>query len=107
MARHIRCVLQIPLILLLFCGGLYADGQLKLPTCYSQKSSFTDSLRKIVREAGLDSAWNTGEDGMKRISFAVIDLSGRKPVLGGVNCDNFIYPASVYKMYVAMEILRQ
>ncbi len=55
----------------------------------------------------MDSAWDAGEDGMERISFAIIDLSGNKPVLGGVNFDNFIYPASVYKMYVAMEILRQ
>jgi beta-lactamase class A len=28
-------------------------------------------------------------------------------LLGGVNFENFIYPASVYKMYVAMEILKQ
>jgi beta-lactamase class A len=37
----------------------------------------------------------------------VIDISGKKPVIGGVNMDSFIYPASVYKMYVAMEILKQ
>jgi beta-lactamase class A len=56
---------------------------------------------------GLDSTYDAGEDGKEQISFAVIDLSGKKPVLGGVNFDNFIYPASVYKMYVAMEILKQ
>jgi len=56
---------------------------------------------------GLDSTWNTGEDGMEKISFAVIDLNEKKPVFGGVNSGNFIYPASVYKMYVAMEVLRQ
>ena len=28
-------------------------------------------------------------------------------MLGGVNFTNFIYPASIYKMYVAMEILKQ
>ena len=44
---------------------------------------------------------------MDRLSFAVIDLTGKRPVFGGVNADNFIYPASVYKMYVAMEILKQ
>jgi beta-lactamase class A len=44
---------------------------------------------------------------MEKISFAVIDMTGRKPLLGGVNMDNFIYPASLYKMYVAMEILNQ
>jgi beta-lactamase class A len=56
---------------------------------------------------GLDSTWDAGEDGMEKISFAVIDLNGKKPVIGSVNADNLIYPASVYKMYVAMEILKQ
>ena len=59
-----------------------------------------------MREAGLDSTWDVGEDGKEQISFAVIDLR-RKPVIGGVNISNFIYPASVYKMYVAMEVLKQ
>src|SRR5258708_9648897 len=44
---------------------------------------------------------------MEKISFAVIDLNGKHPVLGCVDCNNFIYPASVYKMYVAMEVLKQ
>ena len=43
----------------------------------------------------------------EQVSFAVIDISGKKPVFAGVHADNFIYPASVYKMYVAMEILKQ
>ena len=34
-------------------------------------------------------------------------MSGDQPKFGGVNYDNFIYPASVYKMYVAAEILNQ
>ncbi len=93
---------------LLFClFHSLAEGQLKVPTYFQQKKSFTDSLQKIVREVGLDSTWDAGEDGMEKISFAVIDLSGNKPVFGGVNFDNLIYPASVYKMYVAMEVLRQ
>ena len=37
----------------------------------------------------------------------MIDLTGKKPLFGGVNADNLIYPASVYKMYVAMEVLKQ
>ena len=79
----------------------------KIPGYFQQKTSFNDSLKKIVHEVGLDSTWNTGEDGMERISFAVIDLNEKKPVFGGINSGNFIYPASVYKMYVAMEVLRQ
>jgi len=48
-----------------------------------------------------------GEDGIEQISLAVIDLNEKKPSLGGVNIGNFIYPASVYKMYVAAEVLSQ
>lgn len=97
----------IQLTILIFCFHLFTEAQIKIPGYFSQKNSFNDSLKKIIHEVGLDSSWNAGEDGMKKISFAVIDLNGKKPVLGGVNFDNFIYPASVYKMYVAMEVLRQ
>lgn len=93
--------------ILIFSFFSFGYGQPKIPRYFSQKKSFNDSLKKIVHEVGLDSTWNAGEDGMERISFAVIDLNGKHPVLGCVNCGNFIYPASVYKMYVAMEILRQ
>lgn len=78
-----------------------------IPGYYIQKRSFNDSLKQIVHDVNLDGTYDAGEDGMEKISFAVIDLNGRKPVIGGVNMDNFIYPASVYKMYVAMEILKQ
>ena len=79
----------------------------KIPDYYAQKKSFNDALQKIVHDVNLDGTYDAGDDGMEKISFAVIDLNGRKPVLGGVNMDHFIYPASVYKMYVAMEILKQ
>ena len=82
------------------------DGY-RIPGYYIQKKSFNDSLKQIVREVNLDGIYDAGDDGKEKISFAVIDLNGRKPVLGGVNMENFIYPASVYKMYVAMEILKQ
>ena len=79
----------------------------QIPSYYKQNKSFTQSLQQIIHEVGLDSTWDVGEDGKEQISFAVIDLTGKKPVLGGVNFSNFIYPASVYKMYVAMEVLKQ
>lgn len=78
-----------------------------IPGYYTQKKSFDDSLKQIVHDVNLDGTYDAGEDGMEKISFAVIDLNGRKPLLGGVNMEHFIYPASVYKMYVAMEILKQ
>jgi len=95
------CLLSI----LITLGACAAQAQ--VPTYYKQSGKFNDQLKRIVQEVGLDSTFDAGEDGKEQISFAVIDLNGKKPVLGGVNFDNFIYPASVYKMYVAMEVLKQ
>lgn len=78
-----------------------------IPDYFIQKKSFNDSLKQIVHDVNLEGVYDAGDDGMETISFAVIDLNGRKPVLGGGNMKHFIYPASVYKMYVAMEILKQ
>ena len=83
------------------------SAQVNIPTYYKQSKNFDEQLKKIVQEVGLDSTYDAGDDGKEQISFVVIDLTGKKPVIGGVNPANFIYPASVYKMYVAMEILRQ
>lgn len=74
---------------------------------YIIQKKFNEKLKELIHDVGLDSTWDAGEDGKEQVSFAVIDLTGRKPVLGGVNISNFIYPASVYKMYVAMEVLKQ
>lgn len=78
-----------------------------LPKYYEVQKWFNDSLQNIIHEARLDSVYDAGEDGLEKISFAVIDLNTPRPLLGGVNMEHFIYPASVYKMYVAMEILKQ
>ena len=82
-------------------------AQSRIPQYYIQEQAFTDSLQAIIRDVGLDGQYDAGEDGSETISFAVIDLAGEEPVFGGVNARNFIYPASVYKMYVAMEVLKQ
>jgi beta-lactamase class A len=81
--------------------------QPSIPSYYAQDRQFNQALKRIVQAAGLDSTFDVGEDGKETISLAVIDLKGKKPVFGGVHQDNFIYPASVYKMYVAMEVLKQ
>ncbi len=78
-----------------------------VPSYFKVDKEFSDSLLSIVKSVGLDSSFNVGEDGIEQISFAVVDLNGTQPILGGVNYANFIYPASVYKMYVAMGILSE
>ncbi len=41
------------------------------------------------------------------ISFAIINLNKEKAIIGGYNMDKFIYPASLYKIFIAAEVLRQ
>jgi beta-lactamase class A len=55
----------------------------------------------------LAGAYDAGDDWIEKISFAVIDLNRVTPLIGGINMLHFIHPASVYKMYVVMEILKQ
>lgn len=86
---------------------IFCTAQTKIPSYYKQTKKFDEQLKTIVHDVGLDSTYDAGEDGKEQISFAVIDLTGKKPIFGGVNYSNFIYPASVYKMYVAMEVLKQ
>jgi beta-lactamase class A len=73
---------------------------------FHQSKKLSMQLKEIIAACGLDSSYEVGEGEQERISFAFIDLTGRHR-MGGVNMDNFIYPASVYKMYVAMEVLKQ
>ncbi len=76
------------------------------PARYAEDQKLSQSLRAIVVDLALDGEFPT-EDGPERISLAVIALTSKQPRFGGVYADNFIYPASVYKMYVAAEVLRQ
>lgn len=99
-------MLRLAFILLVVLATT-AGAQTSIPTLYKTDARFSELLKTIVAQAGLDSTYDVGEDGEETISLAVIDLTGKKPAFAGVHFDNFIYPASVYKMYVAMEILRQ
>ena len=95
------------LALLLLAASAGFAQEVKVPSYFTIDSGLSDSLMSIVKSVGLDSTFNVGADGMQTISLAVIDLTGKKPVLGGVHYDEFIYPASVYKMYVAMQVLKE
>ncbi|MBI2429392.1 MAG: serine hydrolase [Ignavibacteriales bacterium] len=78
-----------------------------IPSDLQLDKSLSAAMMKIAVDLGIDKEFNTEEDGPEKISFAVIDLNKKNPGIGGVYFDNFIYPASVYKMYVAAEVLRQ
>lgn len=84
-----------------------AQAQSAAPLALRDDSTLTDVLQAIVAEAGLAGSFDVGEDGTETISLAVIEMGGSEPAMGGVSPDNFIYPASVYKMYVAAEVLSQ
>jgi beta-lactamase class A len=99
--------LKILKIILLIFVSLKAQQNTTIPEYYKTDQTFSDFLLSIVKELELDKDFDVGEDGIEQISLAVIDLNGNEPVLAGVNPENFIYPASVYKMYVAAEVLHQ
>ncbi|MDP4117428.1 MAG: serine hydrolase [Bacteroidota bacterium] len=79
----------------------------KVPEYYKTDSSLNNKLQQIAADLGIAGDFNAGEDGVEQISLAVIDFSNGQPVIGGVHLDNFIYPASFYKVYVAAAVLKQ
>lgn len=105
--RKIILKLCITLAFLLSASLIASAQEVNIPDYFVVDSALSDSLLAIVKSVGLDSTFNVGEDGMQTISFAVVDLNGDKPVLAGVHYDRFTYPASVYKMYVAMQVLKE
>ena len=84
-----------------FVNGDNMSGALKVDKKLSRQ------LLSVVTELGIEGNLWTEEDGWEQISLAVVDLNQKRPRIAGVNSENFIYPASVYKMYVAGEVLRQ
>jgi len=97
----------IVLFTTLFFTQIYFAQTVTIPSYYQTDEKLSRDLYNIILELELNLNFDVGEDGIEQISFAVIDLSDNQPKLGGVNFDNFIYPASVYKMYVAAEVLNQ
>ncbi len=62
-------------------------------------------LNNICDSLGLLMDFHVGDDGWEQISLAVLDISENKASIAHINGDNFIYPASFYKIYVAAVIL--
>lgn len=55
----------------------------------------------ILKIASSISHWCT------QLSVAIIDLTTHTPEMFGVNIDQFMYPASCYKIFIGAEVLRQ
>ncbi len=91
----------------LLLSAILHSQQVVIPSHYNVDDNLSKELYDIILELDLEQNFDVGEDGIEQISLAVIDLTADQPRVGGVNYDNFIYPASVYKMYVAAEILHQ
>ena len=101
-------MIRFVLLLCLLPGVIVCNAQgTRAMTHFQLDSAMSDSLCTIVKAVGLDSTFDTGEDGKEKISLAVVDLTDRQPIMAGVNPNDFLYPASVYKMFVAMEVLKE
>ena len=55
-------------------------------------------LKNLLLQEGFD---------LQNIGLAVIDLQSPQGILFGINMDRFMYPASVYKVFIGAEVLRQ
>jgi beta-lactamase class A len=99
-------MLKTILLCFTFVTLIYTQN-IRIPDYYQIDDTLSNDLNKIITDLGLHQDFDAGEDGMEQISLAVINLKTSKPHLGGVHFDNFIYPASIYKMYVAAEVLHQ
>jgi beta-lactamase class A len=98
---------RILLLLAFFLPALGRSQDQATSLGIAQDPLLSARLAAIVQSVGLDSTFDVGEDGTEQISLAVIDLATNPPRMGGVHADNFIYPASVYKMYVGAAVLKQ
>ena len=94
------------LVLIFLCSCLYPQTP-AIPSYLKHDDQLSSQLSTITWYLDLDEDFDVGDDGIEQISLAVIDLTQDPPRIGGVNMDNFIYPASVYKIYVAAEVLNQ
>ena len=72
---------------------------------------FSAQIAELVRNAGLDqhtSAAQNPDNEEEWSSVCVVDLrDASKPRVAGWEADNFVYPASAYKMYVVGELIRE
>jgi beta-lactamase class A len=109
--------LCLNLIVVPLTAQLFSRSELMMPELKNFRPlpkpdpAFSKVIARFVKESGLDEMTVAdknpdGEDEWS--SVCVVDLSDPDhPVVGGWNEQNFVYPASSYKLYVLGEAIRQ
>lgn len=98
---------KLILFIISFTIVIFSQPGMNIPSYYKFEAELNIEINKIIYDLELNKDFEIGDDKYDQISFAVIDLNNSEPLLSGFNFKHFIYPASVYKMYVAAEILNQ
>lgn len=114
-------ILAVTGLALLMTSGAHAQltlrPEIKLPELPGFRplpepdAEFTSAVAELVKKVGLDeitpaAANPDNED--ESASICVVDISDvREPRVGEWQGENFVYPASTYKMYVLGEAIRQ
>ncbi|GJQ61594.1 MAG: serine hydrolase [Melioribacteraceae bacterium] len=93
-------------IFLSFAGTFMAQN-IKIPDYLNFNETLNDQITRLVEKYNIGGDYDVGEDGIEQISFAVIDMTNGKNDFAGYSYDNFIYPASVYKMYAGAALLKK
>ncbi|HRD58094.1 MAG TPA: class A beta-lactamase-related serine hydrolase [Ferruginibacter sp.] len=86
-------------VLIFYCCHSFAQH-------YKEDKKLSKAIANILAACKLDSAYDVQESHPAYVGVAILPLH-KKNTIGGVHYKNFIYPASMYKLYVAMEILKQ
>lgn len=121
---RLRAILAAAILLGTIAGSAYADASGRAPTSAPLAvlpvlqlkpfphvdTGFTSQVEQLVKDAKLDEmtpAEKNSDHEDEWSSICVIDLASSAPRLAGWKMDNFLYPASSYKMYVLGETIRQ
>ena len=60
----------------------------------------SEEIKQLIKRGKFDTKVN-------QLAVSIIDLTETEPKIFGTNLDLFIYPASVYKVFIGAEVLRQ
>src|SRR5690606_19215324 len=126
--RNLQVMLRTLFVTLALAGTMTTDAQSEttssadlwkdLPVLQLERTAplpppdpeFDKTIKDLVEETGLDKRTPASDnpDGVESWgSVCVVDYSSVKPVVGGWEMENMVYPASSYKMYVLGEVTRQ